>query len=281
MPILSCDVPESIVAALQQRCLVTGEDTSTFVSRSLQRSLGMPVHTLFQISTSRALVQGVYQEAVSSAVLLRHGDFGLGTFDELDGEMVVLDGVVYQVRGDGTVHSVDGATGTPFATVLHFVPDDTVLLKDVPSFAELCVICDKLRTSQNLFYAFRVDGVFSHVHTRAMQRTRNGTSLKDAASTQPEFHFSNIDGTLVGFWSPQFAGAVDIPGYHFHFLSKDRTKGGHVLECAGEALRLQIEIVKEFHLSLPDSEEFLRADLTTDRSKDLSAAEGNHSERKS
>jgi acetolactate decarboxylase len=224
-------------------------------------------------------VQGVYQEAVSSALLLSHGNFGLGTFDGLDGEMVVLDGVVYQVRSDGTVHRVDGDTGTPFATVLDFSPDATLPLQTVHNFAELCAICDKHRTSQNLFYAFRVDGVFSYVHTRAMQRTQSGTSLKMAASTQPEFRFRDIEGTLVGFWSPQFAGSVDIPGYHYHFLSRDRSKGGHVLECAGAGLRLQFETVKEFHLSLPDSEEFLQADLTTDRSKDLSAAEGNHSER--
>jgi acetolactate decarboxylase len=281
MPILSCDVPASLLTALQERSHATGEDTSTFVSRVLGRILAMPMHTLFQVSTSRALVQGVYQEAVSSAVLLTHGDFGLGTFDDLDGEMVVLEGVVYQVRSDGSVHRVDGNAGTPFATVLHFSPDGTAALKSVPSFAELCAICDKHRISQNLFYAFRVDGVFSSMHTRAMQHTENGTSLTTAASVQPEFRFSDIEGTLVGFWSPQFAGSVDIPGYHFHFLAGDRTRGGHVLECAGESLSLQFEAVKEFHLSLPDSEEFLRADLTTDRSSDLTAAEGNHSERNS
>jgi acetolactate decarboxylase len=281
MPTLSCDVPESVLASLQQRSHATGEDISTFVSRVLRRTLAMPMHTLFQVSTSRALVQGVYQEAVSTSLLLSHGDFGLGTFDELDGEMVVLEGVVYQVRSDGTVHRVDVGVGTPFATVLQFSPEDTVTLKNVESLAELCTLCDEHRASQNLFYAFRVDGVFSLMHTRAMQRTQSGTFLKTAASTQPEFQFSDIEGTLVGFWSPQVAGSVDIPGYHFHFLSKDRTRGGHVLECAGEVLRLQFEKVKEFHLSLPDSEEFLRADLTADRSQDLSVAEGNHSERKS
>jgi acetolactate decarboxylase len=30
--------------------------------------------------------------------LLRHGDFGLGTFNRLDGEMLVNDGVCYQLR---------------------------------------------------------------------------------------------------------------------------------------------------------------------------------------
>jgi acetolactate decarboxylase len=281
MPILSVNIPESLSDALEQRRKATGEDTATFVLRVLRRTLGKPLHTIFQVSTSRALVQGVYQKAVASDRLLCHGDFGLGTFDELDGEMVVLEGVVYQVRGDGSVHRIDGSVGTPFATVLYFTPDEDVALPNLESFAELCAICDQHRDSQNVFYAFRVDGIFSYIHTRAMRRTQSGVSLKTAAATQPEFQFKDVEGTLVGFWSPQFVGSVDIPGYHFHFLSKDRTKGGHVLECAGNDLRLQVERVREFHLSLPDTEEFLRADLTADVSKDLTAAEGNHSERNS
>jgi len=142
------------------------------------------MHTLFQVSTSRALVQGVYQQAVSAATLLCHGDFGLGTFDKLDGEMVVLDGVVCHVRGDGSVHPANAGAGTPFATVLHFSPDETLLLDNVESFSAPCAICDKHRASQDLFYAFRVDGVFGYMHTRAMQRARSGTSLKTAAATQ-------------------------------------------------------------------------------------------------
>lgn len=281
MATLSCNIPESVSEALEQRFQSTREETSSFVSRVLSRALGKPVHTLFQVSTSRALVQGIYQEAVSSTRLLAHGDFGLGTFDELDGEMVVVDGIVYQVRSDGKVCRIDGDIGTPFATVLFFAPDDDLQLQSLDSFAALCAICDKHRVSQNIFYAFRVDGVFSYVHTRAMRKQQRGVSLKTAAATQPEFKFKDVEGTLVGFWSPQYVSSVDIPGYHFHFLSKDRTKGGHVLECAGTDLRLQVEMVKEFHLSLPDTEEFLRADLTADLSKDLSAAEGNHSERNS
>jgi acetolactate decarboxylase len=115
MPLLTCDVSESVLAALRQRSQATGENTSTFVSRVLRRSLAMPMHTLFQVSTSRALVQGVYQEAVSTALLLNHGDFGLGTFDQLDGEMVVLDGIVYQVRSDGTA-ALPTESAMPIAT---------------------------------------------------------------------------------------------------------------------------------------------------------------------
>jgi acetolactate decarboxylase len=280
MATLTCDISEELAEALERRSKTTGEATSEFVSRLLRRAFNKPLHTLFQVSTSRALVQGVYGEAVTGSYLLGHGNFGLGTFDELDGEMVILDGSIYQVRSDGTVHHLSGDVGTPFATILNFTPDGDETLTKVKSLAELCAACDKHRESQNLFYAFRVDGTFTAVHTRAMRRTQSGVSLKAAASTQPEFEFAEIEGTLVGFWSPPFAGAVDIPGYHFHFLSADHTRGGHLLDCAAGSLRLRWQSISDFHLSLPDTEEFLRADLTADRSKDLSAAEGTHAKEK-
>jgi acetolactate decarboxylase len=195
--------------------------------------------------------------------------------------MVVLDGAIYQVRSDGAVQRVDGNVGTPFATILTFAPDEDISLEGVKSLAQLCHICDTHRGSENLFYAFRVDGVFDHVHTRAMRRTQSGVSLKTAAATQPEFEYREVAGTLVGFWSPAFAGAVDIPGYHFHFLSDDRTRGGHLLDCASDQLRLRVQRINEFHLSLPDTEEFLRADLKLDVSKDLRTAEGTHSQENS
>jgi acetolactate decarboxylase len=281
MPTLTCDIPDALSAALAQRQQTTGEDTTRFVTRALRSALGLTVHTLFQVSTSRALVQGVYGEVVLSSRLLSHGDFGLGTFDELDGEMILLDRIIYQVRSDGSVRRVDESTGTPFATVLTFAADEDLTLERVDNFAHLCRLCDTHRGSDNLFYAFRVDGEFENVHTRAMRRTDSGVSLRKAASTQPEFHFQNVRGTLVGFWSPTFAGAVDIPGYHFHFLSDDRTMGGHVLDCAGSNLRLRVQKINEFHLSLPDTEEFLRADLKLDLTRDLRAAEGNHPQEKS
>jgi acetolactate decarboxylase len=276
MSTLTCEIPQDLSLALEERLRATGEDASSLVTRALRRVLNKPLHTLFQVSTSRALVQGVYSEAVSSSHLLGRGDFGIGTFDELDGEMVILDGTIYQVRGDGGVRKIEADVGTPFATVVNFSADQDLFLENLESFSELSKICDAHRQSDNLFYAFRVDGEFKHVHARAMRRTQSGVSLKTAAATQPEFRFDNVSGTLVGFWSPVFASSVDIPGYHFHFISDDRTKGGHVLECAAASFRLRIEQVQDFHLSLPDTEEFLRADLTADVSRDLRAAEEEH-----
>ena len=276
MPQLCCEISEELQTALNGRSQLTGKPIDRIVDAALTRSLQTPVHTLFQVSTSGALVDGIYQKAVSSGLLLSYGDFGIGTFDNLDGEMVVLDGAVYQVRSDGTVSRVQDDAGTPFAVVVRFLADQEEMIPEATSFKDLQQLCDKHRDSPNLFYAIRVDGVFDHVHTRAMKATLNGTPLAKAAATQPEFDFHDVAGTLVGIWAPEFSSSLNVAGYHFHFLSDDRTKGGHLLECSGENLRLQIERLTDFHLSLPESEEFLRADLTKNPSKALAYAEQAH-----
>lgn len=229
------------------------------------------LHTLYQVSTSGALVQGVYERAVSSRVLLNHGDFGLGTFENLDGEMVVLEGEIFQVRGDGTVTKIVNDVGTPFAVVVPFVADQDYTIEAAASFHDLTAICDRYRDSDNLFYAFRVDAHFSSVRTRAVKATTE--RLAKAAEVQPEFNFTDVIGTLVGIWAPPFSSAFNIAGYHLHFLSSDRTKGGHLLDCSGVNLRIRVQRLNDFHLSLPESEEFLHADLSKDPSKELAYAE--------
>ncbi|QHN03772.1 acetolactate decarboxylase [Granulicella sp. WH15] len=276
MPMLGCEISQQLEIALKERSKTTGESIARIVTSALSRALGIPVHTLFQVSTSGALVQGIYERAVSSSFLLNYGDFGLGTFDNLDGEMVVLDGSIYQVRSDGTVNKIVDDTGTPFAVVVHFLADQDQTIENASTFEELTKFCDQYRDSENLFYAFRIDGHFEHVHTRAMKATLDGLPLAKAAAIQPEFDFRDIDGTLVGLWSPQFSSALNVAGYHFHFLSKDRTKGGHLLQCNGMDLRIRVERLNDFHLSLPESEEFLRADLTKDTAKELAYAEQAH-----
>src|ERR1700760_1521325 len=253
-----------------------GEPIQQLVADALSHGLGIPVHTLFQVSTSGALVQGIYERAVSSSFLLNYGDFGLGTFENLDGEMVVLDGAIYQARSDGKVLNITDDVGTPFAVVTHFTADQDQTIENASSFEEITQICDRYRDSDNLFYAFRIDGRFAHIHTRAMKATLDGLPLAKAAAIQPEFEFTGVDGTLVGIWAPQFSSALNIAGYHFHFLSEDRSKGGHLLECSGKHLRIRVERLNDFHLSLPESEEFLRADLTKDTSTDLAYAEQVH-----
>jgi acetolactate decarboxylase len=132
---------------------------------------------------------------------------------------------------------------------------------------------DELRHSENYFYALRVDGHFDYVHTRAMCRTKEGTPLVQAAAKQPEFELRELEGTLVGFWTPEYAKALSVPGYHLHFISADRQSGGHLLQCRGSNLRLQIQREGDYRVALPETEDFLKADLRRDPTADLNIAE--------
>jgi acetolactate decarboxylase len=269
-------IPTSLKVALDAEIARTNEAPSSIVTAALSQYLGVPVHTLFQVSISGALVAGVYDEEVSVKSILEHGDFGLGTFANLDGEMVVLDGRVYQVQGTGRVSEARPNAGAPFAVVTRFSPQTDVDTEPVANFNELEERCDKYRNSGNIFYALRLDGRFRKVRTRAVNPPQPGTRLVDAANAQSEFSFNDIDGTLIGLWSPGFSSAFSISGYHFHFLSKDRQHGGHLLDVESGPLRLKVEALTDFHLALPESESFLKADLSKNTAEELAYAEQAH-----
>lgn len=54
---------------------------------------------------------------------------------------------------------------------------------------------------------------------------------------------------------------VNVPGYHFHFLSKDKKSGGHILDCITQNIKIEIEAVNNFELKFPVSNEFYNAEL--------------------
>jgi acetolactate decarboxylase len=273
MKTISFRLPTSVYDALEERVKTDKVSFDHVTSMALAHYLGKPIHTLFQVSMSAALVEGLYQGAVRVSRLLRHGDFGLGTFVDLDGEMVILDGICYRVAPTGRVTIVPSDRLVPYAVVTRFTPDISIQVQRLKSFAELTAVCDRLRDSQNAFYAFRVEGRFSFVKTRLMKAVHEGTELKGAAARQKEFDFEYQQGTLIGLWSPGFAETLSISGYHFHFLSTDRTAGGHVLKCKMTDVRITGCALYEMHVSLPETAEFLRADLNRDPNDDLMSTE--------
>ena len=184
MASVTCDIPISFLSELKRRAGTTGGSISSLVSEALAGYLDAPLHTLFQVPTSGSLVESVYAQAVTCAKILEHGDFGLGTFTGSDGEMVVLDGVIYRVQGDGKVSRAAPDAGAPFAVVTRFSPSADGHAEAVASFEELGRLCDEHRRSDNLFYAFRLDGVFGHVRTRAVSPPPEGGRLLDAAKSQ-------------------------------------------------------------------------------------------------
>jgi acetolactate decarboxylase len=276
VPELNVVIPAVLDRALKAEMTRTGASASSVVAAALAEHFHTPLHTLFQVSTSGALVEGVYTGAISSDVILKHGDFGLGTFENLDGEMVVLDGHIYRARGDGTVSEAPADACAPFAVVTRFAPDVDLSIEAADSFDILTERCDEHRRSNNIFYAIRLDGEFHQVRMRAVSPASSGGRLIDATKAQAEFELSEIRGTLVGLWSPGFSSAFSIAGYHFHFLSENREHGGHLLGCSTASLRLRIEALTDFHLALPENESFLKADLSKNSAGELAYAEQAH-----
>lgn len=274
MPRLDAMISPGLWRALLDHAQRTHEPLAHIVSKALADYLQVSHHTLFQVSTSTALVEGIYQGAVQVGTLREHGDLGLGTFENLDGEMVAVDGRFFQARGDGSVRECDDDALSPFAVVTRFAAETEVRLADCPNLQALVSRFDDLRQSDNVFFALRVDGHFDYVHARAMCKTKEGVPLVRAAAVQPEFEFRDVPGTLVGFWTPEYAKMFNVPGYHLHFLSADHQHGGHLLDCRGGDLRLQIQREGDYRLALPETEDFLRADLRRDPSADLAQAEG-------
>jgi acetolactate decarboxylase len=273
MPELQARVGAHVLDALDALAETSGAPRDHLVERALAEYLGVDHHTLYQVSTAGALVEGIYQGAVTVGMVREHGDFGLGTFEDLDGEMVVLDGRVFRVSSSGDVVEVADDAATPFAVVTRFGAPEGVVVDEVDGLGELTAAIDAQRESANVFFAVRVEGHFDAVYVRAACRTAPGIPLAVATEHQAEFELERVDGTMVGFWSPPYASGVEIAGYHLHFLSADRRAGGHVLDCRGRELRVRIQEESDVHLALPDTAAFRGADLTHDPTADLDRAE--------
>lgn len=269
---LSCSISESLMNALSARKRATGEPINHIVMRAIAEHLEVEHATLFQVSTSGALVEGISQGVVTVGELKRHGDLGLGTFADLDGEMVVVDGRCWKVPGDGAVREAADSDLVPFAVVTTFRPDRTIELASVASMDSLVERLDGLRNTNNLFFAVRIEGRASYVHTRAVCK-RPGTGLVEVAADQVEFRFRDVAGTIVGFWSPEYAKSVNIRGWHLHFLSEDRSSGGHLLDIAGAGLKAQVQHLDDFRMAIPEDPAFLKADLTADPAATLERVE--------
>lgn len=125
---------------------------------------------LYQASLMSALLSGVYEGDTTISQLLEHGDFGLGTFNHLDGEMIAFNSDVFQLRSDGSARSAHPQQKTPFAVMTFFNPTHEYTISEPHSRQQIHDIIDETIASQNLFCALRIDGHFDKVDTRTVPR---------------------------------------------------------------------------------------------------------------
>lgn len=234
---------------------------------------------LYQVSLLNGLMQGDYDGSVSIGELLKHGDTGLGTFNKLDGEMIVIDGVVYKAKSDGTVEKQPAEELTPFAAV-GFMDDDYKIdgLNGITNLNDLKVKLDDFVKTQaadkNAFYMVKISGDFNLAHVRSVpMQEKPYRPLNLIASEQKEFVYNDVKGTIVALYCPDYMEGINLPTWHFHFITDDRTKGGHLLDINIKNAQGTMDKIEDYNLVLPHSKTFAEMDLAKDLSKETAKTE--------
>jgi acetolactate decarboxylase len=222
-----------------------------------------PDMVIYQTSMMSALLSGVYEGNTTIAELLTKGDFGLGTFNQLDGELIAFDRQAYQLCADGSAKLARLDQRTPFAVMTFFAPQHKYILGREMSRSELHRLIDRVMVSANLSCALRFCGDFSFVHTRTVSpQQRPYRSMPEIVESQRLSHFEHCTGELVGFRTPRCLQGINVAGYHEHFITDDRMGGGHILDFALSQGTLTFGTVKKILVDIPEDSDFLNANLT-------------------
>ena len=234
----------------------------------------MKTSKLFQVSTLNDLMLGDYNGTCSVKELLKHGDTGIGTYDGLDGEAIILNGKAYNGRANGVVSEMSDNDSLPFTTVAFFdesVKEEKVTFESIEDFKE------KLAAelpSTNFFYMIKMHGKFNVRVRSCFKQEKPYEPLFNVAKDQREFEYHDIEGYVVGVYCPNYVEGMNLPGWHIHFISEDLTKGGHILKLSGEKVSYKLNKLNGWDLVLPETKEFSTFNLKEDLSKKTEAVEG-------
>jgi acetolactate decarboxylase len=232
-------------------------------------------HVLFQASTIGALLDGAFDGDLSFAELAEHGDLGLGTLNGLDGEMVALDGEFFRADVDGAIHPVAAEARTPFAVVTRFEAEIDERIEARLSHEELLARLDSLAPTGASSCAIRLDGRFDLVRARSVPRQSPPyRSLAEVVADQHVFELEDVAGTMLGFRFPAYAEGIEVAGYHLHFISDDRSRGGHVLGSRSAGLRARLDPSDDLHVELPPRIDLADPGLAAETHAALVRAEG-------
>lgn len=211
---------------------------------------------LFQYSSIVSLASKNYNGEIKYEELMKHGNFGLGTFNRLDGEMIALNNRFYKMRSDGSVKIVEKNETSPFASVMEFVVDKKIELKKVKNKEELISFISKFaeKHNQNIL-ALKIYGYFDIVNTRTVSMVEEPfPSLQDAAAKQKKFNIKNKNGFFIGYFTPKYLNTIGVEGMHIHFISDDLSSGGHAIDFEnGQNLDIEISLIDEIKIILGEN----------------------------
>ena len=240
--------------------------------------MGMEQNTLYQVSTLQALSMGYTRPVVTVRELLEHGNIGLGTFEGVNGEMILIDGHCYRADEEGKVVEMPSKTGVPFASVTFLQDERRTVLPESGTAETLKQMLDKIIEEWfglNSMHMIRIDGFFIEIQARSENAYfSQHISLKDILSeTQKSFVFSNIPGTLVCVYYPDYMAGINAAGWHFHFISEDRTLGGHVFDLHMLSGAAVVDKIQRLAIQLPTEPSFDTYSLTEASQQEIKQVE--------
>ena len=273
-------VPLSACSAQQQSENNSGQaETKSEQPENTNTQAETDRETIYQVALLQSLTQGYYDGIIKVSELKEHGDIGIGTFEGVSGEMIVLDGTVYQALGDGTVQVAADDETVPFSNVTFFDKDGSVELSDIN---DVNALKEKLNAmvaenGKNLFYFVKMSGTFEKMNVRSeIKQEKPYKTLDKALETdQREFNYDNITGTVVALYCPDYMNGLNTPGWHFHFISDDKTKGGHLLDLQFAKATAEYDATPEFDMCLTDNGDFQQMELAKDVSDAIKKVETN------
>ncbi len=234
---------------------------------------------MFQVATLQSLMMGNYYGFFSVGELRSNGNFGLGTFENVDGEMIILNDTVFRARYDGSVDVVDDSVRVPFAIATRFSSDIQFSVDGISCLDSLLsrMTREVSKTGTNLIYAVKID-VDNCETVRARSEIPQQKPYKPLAEAlktdQREFTFENISGTIVGVYFPAYMGQLNATGWHCHFISADRSRGGHLFDIAtSSTLTVQLDVTPAFKLCMPEENTFASASLAQDLTAEIESVE--------
>ena len=216
---------------------------------------------MFQVSTLQALAMGYTRTVISVEELLKHGDTGLGTYEDVNGEMILVDGHPYRADETGAIEEVSMDTGVPFCAVSILQGNREFGFSGIDNIDKLKTMLD-LKIEEdfglNSMHMARIDGHFSSISARseAPYHSQHITLKEMLSKTQKEFFFSDIRGTLICVYFPDYMDGINAPGWHLHFVSEDRKLGGHVFDLSLEEGRVLLDKITQIEIKLPEDAAF-------------------------
>lgn len=234
--------------------------------------------SIYQISTLQALAMGYTRRVTDVQSFLQHGDIGLGTFENVDGEMIVLDGECFRATEDGTVFKASPDMGIPFACIASMVSERQKEIADILNIEQLKKELDLSIEDVfglNSIHMVRIDGEFSKISARSESPYKSQhIELKDVlAKTQKEFILENTAGSLVCVYFPDYLDGINASGWHVHFVSSDHKRGGHVFDLSLKSGRMHLMKIDNIQMHIPSDPAFDTYTLKDASQKDIKEVE--------